>query len=62
MAKLFCEACKAETPVPVVHCGPGILGEDPSKLYCPGSGHTENIEIPKHCEKPMKYVEESCCK
>jgi len=56
MAKLICEACGAEETVPVVHCGPGISGPEIDKLYCPAEGHTENIEMPKHCGKPMKYI------
>jgi len=56
MAKLICEACGAEETVPVVHCGPGISGPEIDKLYCPSEGHTENIEMPKHCGKPMKYI------
>jgi len=59
MAKLVCQVCKAEETVPVVHCGPGVPGpgtED--KLYCPCEGHTESIEMPKHCDVPMKYVKE----
>lgn len=56
MAKLVCEECKAEEPVPTVHCGPGIPEKDPNKLYCPGPGHTKNIEIPKHCGVFMRYV------
>jgi len=57
-AKLVCGICGAEEAVPTVHCGPGILGPEEGKLYCPclNEGHTEYIEIPKHCEKPMKYV------
>jgi len=58
LAKLVCVSCGAGEDVPVVHCGPGILGPEEGKLYCPclPDGHTENIEIPKHCEKPMRYV------
>lgn len=59
VAKLVCEACGVEESVPVVHCGPGIVsGSETDKLYCPclPEGHTENIEMPKHCGKHMKYV------
>jgi len=57
-ARLVCVSCGTEIAVPTVHCGPGIPGPEEGKLYCPclDEGHTENIEIPKHCEKPMKYV------
>ncbi len=65
MPKLVCESCGAEEDVLVVHCGPGIPGADPNKLYCPMEGHTESIDIPKHCEAPMKYPEQGeenpCC-
>lgn len=56
--RLVCGICGTEMAVPIVHCGPGILGLETDKLYCPclAEGHTENIEMPKHCEKPMKYV------
>lgn len=57
-AKLVCESCGLEMDVPVVHCGPGIPGPEEGKLYCPclPEGHTENIDMPIHCGKPMKYV------
>ncbi|MBU2445579.1 MAG: hypothetical protein KJ666_08410 [Bacteroidetes bacterium] len=58
-AKLVCETCRVVEPVPIVHCGPGIVsGSETDKLYCPclAEGHTESIEMPKHCGKPMKYV------
>lgn len=57
-AKLDCEICGTEIAVPTVHCGPGILGPEEGKLYCPclPKGHTEYIDVPKHCGKPMKYV------
>jgi hypothetical protein len=68
LAKLVCAkpGCPAEREVPIVHCGPGKPGADPTKLYCPMSGHTESMESPKHCGEPMKYVEEPakkkpCC-
>ena len=56
--KLICQTCGTKIAVPTVHCGPGILGPEENKLYCPclNKGHTEYIEIPKHCEKPMRYV------
>lgn len=59
-AKLVCVSCKTEAQVPVVHCGPGILGPEEGKIYCPcwKEGHTEYAEIPKHCGLTMKYVEE----
>lgn len=59
VAKLVCDKCGAEEPVPVVHCGPGIVsGSETDKLYCPcmPEGHTEYIEMPKHCGIPMKHV------
>jgi glutaredoxin 3 len=58
MAKLICQTCGAEEPVPIVHWGPGISGPEIDKLYCPclPEGHTEKIDMPKHCDKPMKYV------
>jgi hypothetical protein len=57
-AKMVCETCGTEIVVPTVHCGPGILGPEESKLYCPclDKGHTEYIGIPEHCGKSMKYV------
>jgi hypothetical protein len=58
-AKLVCVLCGAEEPVPVVHCGPGIVsGSETDKLYCPclPEGHTEYIEMPEHCGKTMKYI------
>jgi hypothetical protein len=57
-ARLVCVACGTAMAVPTVHCGPGILGPEEGKLYCPclDEGHTETIEVPTHCEKPMKYV------
>jgi len=60
MANLICAACGAKEPVPVVHCGPGISGPEINKLYCPclPEGHTENIEMSKHCGKPMRYVKD----
>jgi hypothetical protein len=68
LAKLVCAnpGCSAEQEVPTVHCGPGKPGADPAKLYCPMPGHTESVEMPKHCGESMKYVEEStgkkpCC-
>ena len=65
MAKLVCKSCGAEEGVPVAHCGTGIPGADPSKLYCPMKGHTESVDITKHCGAPMKYTEEKgekpCC-
>ncbi|OIP26557.1 MAG: hypothetical protein COY46_03605 [Chloroflexi bacterium CG_4_10_14_0_8_um_filter_46_9] len=57
MAKLVCQVCKAERDVPVVHCGPGVLTVCGYYLNCPAKGHTERIDLPKHCGKPMKYVE-----
>jgi len=57
MAKLVCEVCNAEQDVPVVHCGPGVLSACGCHLNCPAEGHTEKIDLPKHCDKPMKYVE-----
>lgn len=57
-ARLVCVSCGTAMVVPTVHCGPGIPGPEEGKLYCPclNEGHTENIEITKHCDKPMKYV------
>lgn len=57
-AKLVCEICGTEVAVPIVHCGPGILGPEENKLYCPclNEGHTEYIKMSKHCGKPMKYI------
>lgn len=57
-ARLVCGSCGMEMEVLVVHCGPGIQGPDEDRLYCPclDKGHTENIEMPNHCGKPMKYV------
>lgn len=57
-AKLVCEKCGTKIAVPTVHCGPGILGPEEGKLYCPclNEGHTEYIVVPEHCGKPMKYV------
>ncbi|MFH1962175.1 MAG: hypothetical protein ABIJ30_04760 [bacterium] len=57
-AKLTCEKCGTKIAVPTVHCGPGILGPEEGKLYCPclNEGHTEYIGLPEHCGKPMKYV------
>lgn len=57
-AKLVCGICGTGIGVPIVHCGPGILGPEEGKLYCPclNEGHTEYIVVPEHCGKPMKYV------
>jgi hypothetical protein len=57
-ARLVCVSCGTAMAVPTVHCGPGIPGPEEDKLFCPclDEGHTENIETPKHCEKPMEYV------
>jgi hypothetical protein len=59
VAKLLCEQCGAEEPVPTVHWGPGVIsGSEMDKLWCPcvAEGHTENIEMPKHCGEFMNYV------
>lgn len=58
VAKLIRKSCGAEEDVPVVHWGPGIPEADSSKLYCLMEGHTESMEMPKHCDVPMKYVKE----
>lgn len=57
-AKLVCETCGTKIAVPTVHCGPGILGPEEGKLYCPclNEGHTEYIGVPEHCGIPMKYA------
>lgn len=57
-AKLVCASCGSKIEVPVVHCGPGVPGPEEDKLYCPciNEGHTESIDMPEHCQKPMKYV------
>jgi len=57
LAKLVCENCGVEQEVPTVHCGPGKLSSCGTMLCCPMEGHTETIEMPKHCDAPMNYVE-----
>ena len=56
MAKLICEVCKAEQDVPAVHCGLGVISVCGCDLNCPAEGHTERIDLLKHCGKPIKYV------
>lgn len=58
-AMLVCPSCGTQVDVPVVHCGPGIPGEDRNKLYCPcrPEGHLETMDMPSHCGIPMTYVE-----
>jgi hypothetical protein len=58
-SKLVCVACGAEEKVPTVCCGTGVPGPDKNKLYCPcypEGGHTESMDRPAHCGKPMNYV------
>jgi hypothetical protein len=68
MAKLVCETCGAEKPVPgtgglvpyhglsgALH-GEAVPGPDPKILYCRCGDPDHEIPMPKHCGKYMKYV------
>jgi len=68
MAKLVCEVCGGEQPVPgaggivPVHGlsggihGEAIPGSDPTILYCQCGDPDHEVPMPKHCGKYMKYV------
>ena len=68
MAKLRCEVCGYECPVPATggmsplrvfsgaaH-GETIPGPDPTILYCQCGDPDHEVPMPKHCGKYMKYV------
>lgn len=57
MAKLVCEKCGYETPVPTVCCGTGVKGKNPKKLYCPAGESHGSTDIPQHCGNTMKVKE-----
>ena len=55
MPRLVCSVCGAEEELPKVCHGDAILSDkDDTKLMC--SEDSTEVEMPKHCENPMKYV------
>ena len=68
MAKLVCEVCGAEGPVPMAGalqashmvsgatCGEAVPTDNPAVLGCQFGHFDHELPMPKHCGKYMKYV------